>query len=113
MRFTFWHPRQGGGDGGTACGIVAAIQPKFHPRRAIDQRAVAQALHAGGPIGLCHGSLGIAHTKVAQRHDRGTCVFDLVRAGQVGQGQVQQAVIILKDQATAIFKCVPVLAVHQ
>ena len=74
---------------------------------------MAQALHAGGPVGLCHGSFSVTHAQMAQGHDRGPGVFYLVRAGKVGQRQVQQSIVILKDQPTTIFERVPMLAMHQ
>ena len=51
--------------------------------------------------------------QMAQGHEGGTGIFDLVRAGKVGQRQIQQPIVILKNQPTTVFKRVPVLAMHQ
>ena len=112
----FRHRGQRRGNRLAARRVVAAIQPQLDLRGRSGQRAMAQALHAGGPFGLCHRSLagGVVKPKLAQRGNRSPGVLNLVRAGQVGQRQVQQALLILIDQPTALGMGVPVLTVgHQ
>ncbi len=51
------HPRKGRGQRLAPRRVVAAVEPEFDLRRGFDQRAVAQALHPGGPVGAGHGGL--------------------------------------------------------
>ena len=76
---------------------------------------VAQALHPGGPVGAGDGGLaGVGvDAEVAQGGEGGAGVLDLVRAGEVGQRQVEQAGLVLVDHAAAFGPDVPVLAVGQ
>ena len=115
MRRALRHPRQRGRQRFAPGRVVAAVQPKFGLWCRLHQRTLSQALHARGPDRLRDGSLanlGIK-AKVAQGCYGRTCVMDLMRAGKVGQRQVQKTGLVLIDHPPAIFGDVPVLAMHQ
>ena len=75
---------QGGescGDGPSSGGVMSTIEPKFMVGKAGHERAVAQPLHAGGPIGLQHcGNAGLfALPEIPQGGDRSAGVLNLMR----------------------------------
>ena len=102
-------------DGAGRVRVMAAVEPQLGLWRGVGQRAVAQALHPGGPCGLGHGRLtgGLALAEAAQRGQRDACILHLVRAQKGGFGQVEQAGFVLEHQPPAFLPDMPVLAMGE
>ena len=94
---------------------MAAVEPQLHLGGEVHQGSNAQALHPGGPGGAGHGSLagGGVKAQMAQGGNGGAGVLDLMRTGQVGQRQVQQAGFVLEHQAAILLGDVPVLTIGE
>ena len=101
-------------DGASGGGVMSAIEPNLMARKAVDQRALAQPLHACGPIGLRHsGDASLfALSEIPQGGDRSAGILNLMRTGQARQGQIQQAGFILIDQAPHFSADMPMLPVY-
>ena len=104
------------GDGAAAVGIVAAVEPQLAARR--DKRrepALRQPLHARRPIrlgdaGLESGGRKLEPVDGAQRGDGDAGILELVAPEQLRRRQIEQAVVVLIDEAAALLGCHPILA---
>ena len=107
--------RHGRGERLSSIGIVAAVEPEFsavgHERR---QPPAHQPLQAGRPVGMGDAGLESGGRKSckgggAQRCDGRAGVDVLVPAGQPGQRQIEQAVLVLVDEAAVLLMGMKIL----
>ncbi len=104
------------GDGAPAVRIVAPVEPKLASGR--DQRGerpLRDTLHARRPIGLGDAGLegrgrDLERLGTAQGGNRHACILELVPAIKLRGGQIDEADVVLIDEAATLLRRHPVLA---
>ena len=94
-------------DRAAAVGVVAAVEPELAVRRRQRlERALREALHPRRPVGLgdarLEGRDRQRRARGAQRRDGGAGIVELMAADELRQRQIEQAVVVLIDQAAVL-----------
>ena len=93
---------------------MSSIEPNLMAGKTVYEWAVAQPLHAGGPIGLQHcGTAGLlALTEIPQGGDGCSSILNLMRTWQARHGQIQKTGLVLIDQAPHLSGDMPMLPIY-